>query len=686
MMNRSFQPETRNPKPDTMNKTPPPTATPDAETGAAVTAEVVRRMLDRIRDARVAVVGDYCLDVYWFVDASRSEKSLETGLPTRPVRAQRCSLGGAGNVVANIVAMGCRQVHAIGVVGDDPWGHELRRLLDELSVDTAGMLVQRDDWATLAYNKPVIENAESNRFDFGNFNVLSSATAEALIERCRACLPEIDVLVINEQVKEGIHSEAFREALAALMREHPHVTFVADSRHYCETYRDAILKVNEREALRLCGSPRLEEDLVLREETLAATEGLYERLGRDIVVSRGDRGLVVRDAGGVHEIPGIQVLGRVDTVGAGDTVLAGLSLGLAVGERAVTAAGLGNFAAGVTIQKLNQTGTATPAEIAAMAEHGDFVFRPELADDPRRARMLPGTAFEIVTQIPDAFRARVAIFDHDGTLSTLREGWELLMEPMMVRAILGERYDDADESLFHRVSRRVRDYIDKSTGVQTLVQMSGLIDLIREFGLVPEDAILDAHGYKAVYNEALVAMVRERVARLERGELVREDFAIKNAVPLLERLSAAGVRLYLASGTDVEDVRAEARAMGYAALFDGGIYGSVGDVTRDAKRIVLDQVLDEIGPGAVRGLVTFGDGPVEMRETKRRGGLAVGVATDEKRRFELNLAKRARLIRAGADLVVPDFAQHDRLLLLLGIESGTQELRKGGEESPFLSS
>jgi len=67
------------------------------------------------------VIGDLCLDIYWFVDSSRSEASLETGLPTHPVREQRYSLGGAGNVVSNLAAAGCRSVRPIGVVGDDPW-------------------------------------------------------------------------------------------------------------------------------------------------------------------------------------------------------------------------------------------------------------------------------------------------------------------------------------------------------------------------------------------------------------------------------------------------------------------------------------------------------------------------------------------------------------------------------------
>ena len=121
----------------------------------------------------------------------------------------------------------------------------------------------------------------------------------------------------------------------------------------------------------------------------------------------------------------------------------------------------------------------------------------------------------------------------------------------------------------------------------------------------------------------------------------------------------------LASGTDQDDVVAEASAMGYAELFTGGIYGSIGDVHHDAKRVVLDRILRDLGPDGMAGLVTFGDGPVEMRESRKRGGYAVGVASDEIRRFGMNPAKRSRLIRAGADLVIPDFSQLDPLLQML---------------------
>ena len=136
------------------------------------------------------------------------------------------------------------------------------------------------------------------------------------------------------------------------------------------------------------------------------------------------------------------------------------------------------------------------------------------------------------------------------------------------------------------------------------------------------------------------------LAKLDRGELDISDFTMKGAVALLRALHQAGVRLYLASGTDDEDVKQEAARLGYAGLFDGGIYGSLGQADKDAKKVVLERILHEIG-GAFEQLITFGDGPVEIRETTRRDGYAVGIASDEVRRFGVNPEKRARLIRAS---------------------------------------
>ena len=180
-----------------------------------------------------------------------------------------------------------------------------------------------------------------------------------------------------------------------------------------------------------------------------------------------------------------------------------------------------------------------------------------------------------------------------------------------------------------------------------------------------EEDILDEFGYKQIYYDELLKMVKVRERKYVNGELSINDLTVKNAIPFLKKLYDAGIQLYLASGSDENDVIEEALTLGYEYLFEGRIYGSVGDVTVEAKRIVLNRIMEKIGRDASTQVITFGDGPVEIRETRKRGGLTVGVATNELRRYELNPSKRTRLIKAGADIIIPDFSQYGKLLALM---------------------
>ena len=639
----------------------------DAKNNPAVTKAALAELLGALPSVRIGVLGDFCLDVYWTMDDAAAERSVETGLPTRPVRGQQCSLGGAGNVVNNLLDLGVGRVSAFGVLGDDSFGREMRRILEGRGTDCANVLSQASGWDTPVYIKPIRDGREESRVDFGNYNRLLDETGTALMARLRASLPELDVVIVNQQLRSGIHTPHVQGLLNAMFRDHPNRIFVVDARHLAGAYADCILKVNDLEATTLCGGLRQPGDMIMAEEASAAALRLFERRRRPVVVTRGARGCLVVEDGKLHTVAGLHIVNPTDPVGAGDSMTAGLAAGLAAGATPAQAATLGNFVAGVTVQKLFQTGTASPAEVLAIGSDPDYVYAPELADDSRKARYLAGTEIEVVEVQAGPMRVTHAIFDHDGTISTLRRGWEAVMKPMMIEAILGDRYATADETLYTRVVKRVEEFIDKTTGIQTLVQMQGLAKLVREFVIVADKDVLDEFRYKAIYLDALMKLVRGRADKLRRGELEVADFTIKKAPEFLQRLRKAGVRLYLASGTDEKDVIEEAAALGYAELFEGRIYGAVGDVAVEAKRIVLDRILKDIGPGHAPQVVTFGDGPVEIRETRKRGGFAVGIASDEVCRYGLNAGKRSRLIRAGAHLVVPDFSQLGRLLPLLGL-------------------
>jgi len=629
---------------------------------------LLNEIINAIKSVKIAIVGDFCLDAYWFVDESRSEISVETSQPTQPVNQQKYSLGGAGNVANNLAAMEVKDIRAFGVIGNDPFGNEMVAIMKKNGICTDNLLIQNQNWSTHVYIKPYIDDREQGRIDFGNFNMLSDETADRLIHNLKEEVNEVDLIIINQQVLSGIHTEYFRQKLIEVIALFPDKIFIADSRNFTGFYHGAHRKMNDTEAARLCGLKKDPDEIVMFSEVKNAAEKLYERYRKPLFITRGSRGSLAVNEKGISEIPGMMILSRVDTVGAGDSFLAGVAAALASGYTIDNAAELGTFVAGVTVQKLYQTGTASPQEILQTGQDPDYIYFPEIAEDIRQANYLEETEIEIISSWEKDLHVKYAIFDNDGTISTLREGWELIMAPMMIKAILGEKYLEADESLYNKVKSRVNDFIDKTTGIQTLMQMKILLELIREFGCVPEGKMLDEFGYKEIYNKELMRMVRQREKKLLYGELVIEDLTIKNAVPFLKRLYSSGIKLYLTSGTDEEDVRHEASVLGYDYLFEGGIFGAVGDITREAKKIVLDRILDTIG-GSEKGLIaTFGDGPVEIRETHKRGGITIGIASNELKRYGLNQIKRTRLIKAGADVIVPDFSQSDQLLCLLNIK------------------
>jgi len=631
----------------------------------------IREILARITDVTVAVYGDFCLDAYWMLDPRGSEVSEETGLHARAVARHCYSLGGASNVVANLAALKPKAIQVIGVVGDDIFGRELRRQFGELGIDTTHLVIQRENFDTVTFGKPYREDVEEPRIDFGFFNKRSAATDQALLKGIRHALQTADSLIVNQQVPGSITNEGFIDEANRLFAEFPGKVVLLDSRHFGEKFKGIYRKTNEREAARLNGVHIGHDETVPADDVRKYAKALYGQFNRPVFLTRGARGLLAVDGDGIHEIPGIQLLKKLDPVGAGDTVTSALALCLGAGVPPAEAAEFANFAAAVTVQKLFQTGTANGEEILAVAADPDFIYQPELAEDRRKARYVPGTEIEICdddleSQISNlkSPRIRHAVFDNDGTISTLRQGWEQVMAPVMIKAILGDRYETADEAQYQKVRCRVLDYIDKSTGVQTLVQMEALVEMVREFGFVPRDKILDRFGYKRIYNDALMEMVGERIARLRRGQLDTRDFTIKGSIEFVKALRERGVTLYLASGTDHADVVAESGALGYADLFNGGIYGAVGDITSCSKKMVIGRIMSENG---LRGpeLAVFGDGPVELRESRKRDGLAIGIASDEVRRHSLNPDKRVRLIKAGAHLIVPDFSQPRELLKLL---------------------
>jgi phosphoglycolate phosphatase-like HAD superfamily hydrolase len=239
------------------------------------------------------------------------------------------------------------------------------------------------------------------------------------------------------------------------------------------------------------------------------------------------------------------------------------------------------------------------------------------------------------------------LFDFDGTLSLIRQGWPEVMVPMFVEA-LPRRAGETDEAL----REMVLDDIMRLNGKQTIYQMIQLGDRIRERGGEPKEPLL----YKHEYLRRLERHIGARTAGLAGGSIAPDEMLVHGAPALLEHLRGMGLSLYLASGTDEYAVRREAELLDISRYFDGHIYGAVDDYKRFSKKIVIERILREHSIGGEQ-LLAFGDGYVEIENTKQAGGLAVAVASDEANNGSgrVDEWKRRRLLGVGADAVIPDF-------------------------------
>jgi len=251
---------------------------------------------------------------------------------------------------------------------------------------------------------------------------------------------------------------------------------------------------------------------------------------------------------------------------------------------------------------------------------------------------------------------KAVVLDFDGTISTLRAGWEQVMEPLMLECIAGGALPSEE------LITRVRAYIDESTGIQTVYQMQWLKEQVEAAGF--GDASRDVWWYKDEYNRRLLAQVNSRLAALASGEKDAEDYRMAGSITFLSALQARGVKIYIASGTDDADVKNEAALLG-AADFAEVVKGAPHREMNCSKEVVIRELLQGMDGAA---LAVIGDGKVEIQIGKEAGARTVGLASDEAVRSGVNPVKRGKLLAAGADAIAGDFADLKEMLAFLGLD------------------
>lgn len=254
---------------------------------------------------------------------------------------------------------------------------------------------------------------------------------------------------------------------------------------------------------------------------------------------------------------------------------------------------------------------------------------------------------------------KAVLFDFDGTVSTLRHGWESVMEPLMLECISGGKpYGD-------ELIREIKDYINESTGIQTIHQMKWLAERVHKNGANP-DAPTDPWWYKAEYNRRLMKNVQNRLDALTSSAVPNTAFLMEGSEAFLATLSKRGVKLYVASGTDHPDVVNEATALGVAKYFTYIAGAPVSAESCSKEKVIADLIENEKLNGD--DFAVIGDGKVEIRLGKEAGARCIGLASDEGVRRGVDPIKRERLIAAGADIIAGDFSECDALLAFLGLK------------------
>ena len=248
---------------------------------------------------------------------------------------------------------------------------------------------------------------------------------------------------------------------------------------------------------------------------------------------------------------------------------------------------------------------------------------------------------------------KTALFDFDGTLSLIREGWLNVMIPYFVEEL--KATPNCEE--IGEVERVVRDFVEHLTGKQTIYQCFQLQDEVRRRGGEPKEALV----YKHEYLRRLDIRIADRIDGLNSGSITANDLLVPGSIELLEALKSRGVTSYLASGTDLPYVLAESDALGVTPYFGEHIYAAVDDYKSFSKQMIINKIIED---NALAGpeLVVIGDGYVEIENGRGSGGYAVGVASFESDPGRIDEWKRERLIRAGADIIVPDFAETGELM------------------------
>lgn len=322
-----------------------------------LTKQRAGELINAMRDRKIVVLGDVMLDEFVWGDVTRI--SPEAPVPVVDIRRESVHLGGAANVLANVVSLGAKAC-VVGVIGNDSAGERLRAGLKEASP------LQSDEYLVVDPGRPsttktriIAHNQLVVRADRELRTPINGAIEKSIFDSLHQAIADADAFVVSDYDKGVVTPHILGEILPAAYARLP-VLIDPKIRNF-PNYRPAsLITPNHYEALRMTNL-EVDSDEGLHQ----AARIIREKLGCDaVLITRGDRGIMLLE--GENDPVFVETAARevYDVTGAGDTVIATLAAALAAGASMLEAANLANHAAGIVVGKVG-TATASADELLA---------------------------------------------------------------------------------------------------------------------------------------------------------------------------------------------------------------------------------------------------------------------------------------------------------------------------------
>lgn len=328
--------------------------------------------LQRYAGQRVLVIGDVMLDEYHWCDVSRI--SPEAPVPVCRVNSTTYVPGGAGNVVLNIKAMGA-EPFVVGRIGNDSTGTRLKNEFEQAGIDH-DLLIQEEGESTILKSRIVARTQHIVRVDREQASTLSDAMADTLLEKMATVIDSMGAIVISDYAK-GLLTNYFIEGITRLAKSAGKPLIVDPKGERYEKYKDATIVTPNFSEFQMAVKETVTDEARIQE----LGESLRAKIGVDtLVITRSEKGMSIISKGGPKQDIPTRAKEVADITGAGDTVIAGIAVGLAASISIPDAVHIANFAAGVVVAKVG-TSTATPQEIQIAIERDQRAQAREAANE-----------------------------------------------------------------------------------------------------------------------------------------------------------------------------------------------------------------------------------------------------------------------------------------------------------------